>query len=58
LLAKLTPDNHALAVQIASIPEDIRGFGHVKARHLAAARQNEAKLLDAWRAPVQAKAAA
>ena len=58
VLAKLTPDNHALAVQIASVPEDIRGFGHVKARHLAAARQNEAKLLDAWRAPVQAKAAA
>jgi len=25
LLAKLSPDNHALAVQIASIPEDIRG---------------------------------
>jgi indolepyruvate ferredoxin oxidoreductase len=58
LLAQLTPDNHALAVQIASIPEDIRGFGHVKARHLAAARQKEAKLLEAWRAPAQARVAA
>jgi indolepyruvate ferredoxin oxidoreductase len=58
LLAQLTPDNHGLAMQIASIPEDIRGFGHVKARHLAAARQKQAKLLEAWRAPAQAKVAA
>jgi len=58
LLAKLSPDNHALAVQIASIPEDIRGFGHVKARHLAAAKAKEAKLLEAWRAPSDSRAAA
>ena len=58
LLAKLTPDNHALAVQIATIPEEIRGYGHVKARHLAAAKAKEARLLEAWRAPVEARAAA
>jgi indolepyruvate ferredoxin oxidoreductase len=58
LLAKLAPDNHGLAVQIASIPEEIRGYGHVKARHLAAAKAKEAKLLQAWRTPVEAKAAA
>jgi len=58
LLARLTPDNHGLAVQIASIPEDIRGFGHVKARHLAAARQKEARLLESWGAPAQARVAA
>jgi indolepyruvate ferredoxin oxidoreductase len=58
LLAKLTPDNHALAVRIASIPEEIRGYGHVKARHLAAAKAQEAKLLEAWRTPVEARAAA
>ena len=28
----------ALAAEIARIPEDIRGYGHVKERHLAAAR--------------------
>ena len=28
--AKLTPDNHHLAVGLAAIPEKIRGFGHVK----------------------------
>ena len=58
LLSKLTPDNHALAVQIASIPEDIRGYGHVKARHLEAAKTKEAKLLEAWRAPLETRAAA
>jgi indolepyruvate ferredoxin oxidoreductase len=58
LLARLSPDNHALAVRIAAVPEGIRGFGHVKARHLAAARQEQARLLEAWRAPVQAKKAA
>jgi indolepyruvate ferredoxin oxidoreductase len=34
----LTADKLALAVEIASIPEDIRGYGHVKEHHLAAAR--------------------
>jgi indolepyruvate ferredoxin oxidoreductase len=38
LLAKLTAENHALAIQLASLPEEIRGFGHVKERNLAAVR--------------------
>ncbi|MCC7549625.1 MAG: indolepyruvate ferredoxin oxidoreductase family protein [Burkholderiales bacterium] len=58
ILAKLTPDNHAVAVQIASIPEDIRGFGHVKERHLHAAKAREARLLEAFRNPQTARAAA
>jgi indolepyruvate ferredoxin oxidoreductase len=58
LLARLIPDNHALAVQIASIPEEIRGFGHVKRRHLKAAKEREAKLLAAYRAPITSRAAA
>ena len=51
LLAGLTPDNHGLAVEIARIPEQIRGYGHVKQRHLAAAKRREAELLAAFRAP-------
>ncbi|SDO78783.1 indolepyruvate ferredoxin oxidoreductase [Rhodoferax sp. OV413] len=38
LLPQLTPERHATAVQLARIPEQIRGYGHVRARHLAAAR--------------------
>ena len=49
LLARLNADNHALAVQLASIPEDIRGYGHVKERHLAAARQKWSELLARFR---------
>ncbi len=36
LLPWLNPDNHAKAVEIATIPEAIRGFGHVKHRNLQA----------------------
>jgi indolepyruvate ferredoxin oxidoreductase len=51
LLAKLTADNLAQAVAIASIPEDIRGYGHVKERHLAAAKAKEAALMAAFDTP-------
>ena len=49
IVAKLMPENHALAVGLAAIPEKIRGFGHVKARHLVAAKADEAALLDQFR---------
>jgi indolepyruvate ferredoxin oxidoreductase len=51
VLAKLSPDNHALAVELASIPEKIRGFGHVKEAHLKTAKACEADLLAAFRDP-------
>jgi len=50
LLASLGAHNHAIAVEIASIPEQIRGYGHVKDRHLRAAKEKEAKLVAAFRA--------
>jgi len=50
LLARLAPHNHALAIDLARIPEEIRGYGHVKARHLDAAKQKEADLLARFRA--------
>jgi indolepyruvate ferredoxin oxidoreductase len=48
LLPKLSADNLAQAVAIASIPEDIRGFGHVKERNLKAAKEKEATLVAAF----------
>jgi indolepyruvate ferredoxin oxidoreductase len=48
LLPKLSADNLAQAVAIASIPEDIRGFGHVKERNLKAAKEKEAALVAAF----------
>jgi indolepyruvate ferredoxin oxidoreductase len=52
LLPKLTAENLAQAVAIASIPEDIRGYGHVKERHFKAAKQKEGALLAAFGKPV------
>ncbi|RZT05892.1 indolepyruvate ferredoxin oxidoreductase [Duganella sp. CF402] len=56
LLPKLTADNLPQAVAIASIPEDIRGYGHVKERHLKAAKQKEAALLAVFGKPAEATA--
>jgi len=45
LLASLNADKHAKAVEIARVPENIKGFGHVKERNLAAARLQWQQLL-------------
>jgi indolepyruvate ferredoxin oxidoreductase len=58
LLARLDRGNHAIAVAIASVPEEIRGYGHVKARHLKAAKAKEAELLATFRSPAPASAKA
>jgi indolepyruvate ferredoxin oxidoreductase len=50
VLRALGPANLALATEIARIPELIRGYGHVKARHLEAARPKWDALMAAWRA--------
>ena len=51
LLEGLDREKLSLAVEIASIPERIRGYGHVKARHLAEAKAREAELLELWGNP-------
>ena len=45
LLPQLNAENLSKAVAIASIPEDIRGYGHVKERHFKLAKEKEAKLM-------------
>ena len=51
LLPKLTADNHATAVALASIPEKIRGYGHVRQRHLEVARAEQAALMERFNHP-------
>ncbi|HIC81497.1 MAG TPA: indolepyruvate ferredoxin oxidoreductase family protein, partial [Kiloniellaceae bacterium] len=58
IAGKLTPDNHALAMELASIPEKIRGYGHVKEAHVKTAKACEADLLTAFRDPAQRQTAA
>jgi len=45
LLQGLSPQSHALAVQIASLPEEIRGYGHIKMKSIVAARRKRGELL-------------
>ena len=59
LLKTLNADNRALAAEIARIPEEIRGYGHVKERHLKVARVKWQGLMARWRAgPVETRRAA
>lgn len=51
LLNSLNAGNHALAVEIASLPEHIRGYGHVKERHIDDVKAQEPAMLAAFRAP-------
>ncbi|WP_242165482.1 indolepyruvate ferredoxin oxidoreductase family protein [Lysobacter sp. M15] len=58
LLDRLDGENVGLAAEIASIPEQIRGYGHVKEAHLHKARAREAQLLAQWSARNRPVAAA
>jgi len=49
IVENLDASNHGLAVTLASLPEKVRGFGHVKAKSLEGVRAEWAKGLEAWR---------
>lgn len=53
LLQGLNAGNLPQAIAIAKIPEEIRGYGHVKARHLAPAREKWSALMAQWRGQVR-----
>ena len=58
VLRTLGPASLGLAVEIARVPEMIRGYGHVKARHLETARPKWDALMAEWRAgPLRVSAA-
>ena len=45
MIRKLNADNLAVAVELAALPQHIRGFGPVKARYAAHAKKREAALM-------------
>ena len=55
VLARLDARNHAVAVELAWLPEHIRGYGHVKAASVEAARQERAQLLARLRGQQEAR---
>src|SRR4029079_14862534 len=48
LLAGLSRETLPLAVELASLPEQIRGYGHIKARSIAEARKKRDELFARW----------
>jgi indolepyruvate ferredoxin oxidoreductase len=50
ILASLTPQNHPIAVQLASLPDSIRGYDMVKDETSAQAKEKEITLLTEFRA--------
>jgi indolepyruvate ferredoxin oxidoreductase len=58
ILTSLNGANHALALEIARLPEQIKGFGHVKERNLAAVRNRWAGLMQQWHDPQAVRVAA
>ena len=57
LLQGLSTEKLPLAAEIARIPEEIRGYGHVKERHLKAARGKWDGLMAQWRSGAVREAA-
>ncbi|MDP7392872.1 MAG: 2-oxoacid:acceptor oxidoreductase family protein, partial [Alphaproteobacteria bacterium] len=51
LLRDLTPNNHATAIDIAALPEQIRGYGHVKESNISLAKARQRELLAEFRSP-------
>jgi indolepyruvate ferredoxin oxidoreductase len=49
--ARLNAGNHAAAVLLASVPDEIRGYGHVKDKSIAAARLLQEQRLQAFNNP-------
>jgi len=58
IIERLTVANHGIAVQLAAIPEEIRGYGHIKERNLEAVKVKQAKLLEQLRTPEDRRVAA
>jgi len=49
LTTDLTPENYSTAIRLASLPEQIRGFGHVKSRAIQDVRKTQEALLREFR---------
>ena len=47
----LSPANHAVAVELAAVPLEIRGFGHIKEAALEKAKAKSAALIAQFRSP-------
>jgi len=54
----LGPHNHTLAIRIAGLPDQIRGYGHIKEANMAIAAKAHDELLTAFKSTLAGRAAA
>ena len=47
----LGPANHAMAIEIASLPVKIRGYGHIKEKNQRLVAAEQEQLMASWRNP-------
>ena len=55
IAAELSADNHEVAVELAALPETVRGFGPVKAEAMNNASIRRRELLAVLRKPLRAR---
>ncbi|MEM7750973.1 MAG: DUF6537 domain-containing protein, partial [Pseudomonadota bacterium] len=58
IIPKLSADRHAMATQLAGLPMEIKGFGHVKEENYDKAMQRQRALLEEFDSPTPVKVAA
>jgi indolepyruvate ferredoxin oxidoreductase len=58
IISRLSAANHPTAVELAALPLEIRGFGHVKQANLNRAKAKETALLTRFRSPSPTQALA
>ena len=58
LLQTLDHENHLLAIEIAGLPEQVRGYGYIKTENVARTRAKLQSLWECWRNPVRQPEAA
>jgi indolepyruvate ferredoxin oxidoreductase len=51
ITAGLSPENHAVAIELAALPMEIRGFGHIKETAIGRAQARQAELMARFRSP-------
>ncbi len=49
IATRLKPQNHATAVELAAIPQKIKGYGYIKRRSIETAKREETGLLERFR---------
>ena len=58
LLQALDHENYSLAIEIAGLPEQVRGYGYIKSENVARTRAKLESLWECWRNPVRQPEAA